>query len=175
MFDEYITPFLQSERGRHIGMGVLILFSVLFCYSLITTLVTWKSDYTLSHSQLAVRPANNNLDEAMQLIADIPNQHLFGLAASSENDFLPITSLQVRLKGIIKTTDDTQSRAIISQADKAGKIYRIGDELISGITINSINTDNVILEHNGRLEKLPLARPPLLFQDMPTPLWQNGQ
>ena len=88
-----------------------------------------------------------------------------------QSAILPVTSLQIRLIGVIKSTPDTFSRVIISESNQPGKIYSVGDSLpSSGVKIYAITAEGVILDNSGRLEKLPLQRTPLMFQGMPKSL-----
>lgn len=170
MFDEILTFALSTEKGRRLGIAMLILFSLLFFCGIISTIHHWYADTTLARSQPAVDTPQ--LNEAVQLIAQIPQQHLFGQSAA-EADFLPISSLQYRLIGTVKMPEEHLSRAMISSGGEMSKVYHIGDELVSGIKIYAINADNIVLEHEGRFEKLPLSRATLLFQDAPASIWQG--
>jgi type II secretory pathway component PulC len=173
MFAELMAPLQDTERGQQIGLSVFVLASILSVVTFGYMLYTWKSDFALIYST-PVTHSVEKLDETLTLSAKIPELHLFGIASDADSDFLPVTNLQLRLTGIVKEPDGLNSHAVIAASGNPGKIYRIGDELVSGIIINAINTDNVILEHNGRLEKLPLVRAPLLFRDAPSSLWQDN-
>jgi type II secretion system protein C len=172
--EETLTPFLASERGRYVGLSVLALAGILVIYSLVSMLSDWHADYKIAHQPIAAT-SSGNLSNATSQLDVIPTQHIFGSAATEDADFLPVTSAQLHLTGILKNSDDQSSRIIISEAGKTGKTYSIGDEVISGIKINAINDDSVVLEHNGRFEKLPLVRSHINFKEMPKSLWQSGQ
>lgn len=169
LFEERVIPLLHSEKGRYLSIATLVVMSVIFLITLTETFMSWRSDFTISQTPPPVTRTDDAGEVALQLITHIPEQHLFG--QSADDDFLPITSLQLHLTGIVQVPESHLSRAIISEAGQPGKIFSIGDALTSGIKIYSINPDNVVLEHVGRLEKLPLSRPKLLFQELPKPLW----
>ncbi len=172
--EETLTPLLASERGRYVGMGALALSGLLVFYALVNMLSAWHADYKITHQPIAAATAANALATGSQIDV-IPEQHIFGSAATEDADFLPVTSAQLHLTGIIKDANSQTSRIIISEAGQTGKVYAVGDEVISGIKINAINDDGVVLEHNGRFEKLPLVRTRLNFKDMPPSLWHSGQ
>jgi type II secretory pathway component PulC len=168
---EMFAPFFLSERSRYVGMAVFAVVALLLVYTVITALSGWYGDFKTPPAT----PADTHLasmNTELQLITDLPKQHLFG-AAEGDDAFLPITSLQLRLIGISKDTNDKFSRVIVAEGDQPGKVYAIGDSLLSGIAINAINDDGIVLEHSGRLEKLLLTREPLSFKEAPKTLWDN--
>jgi len=171
--EELLEPLLMTHRGRQAGMAMVALSGLLLFSAVFSAFYNGYADFTIMQ-----RPSNittSGLDVAnaeTTLIAAVPSQHIFGRAAE-EDDFLPITSLQLHLTGIIKDSADQVSKVIVSEAGQPGKIYSVGDALTSGITIYSINEDGIVLEHNGKLEKLPLTRQRLQFQDKPKALWQE--
>jgi type II secretory pathway component PulC len=174
MMEELLAPLLLTERGRKTGFALILILGCVLFLSVINVLKTWYDDFHLAKNPVAnVISVNDEMDKQTQLIAEIPSTHIFGLATEAD-DFLPITSLQLRLTGIIKNTETTQSKVIVSEAGRPGVVYGMGDTLTSGIKINAINVDGIVLEHEGRLEKLPLVRTPLQFQETPTSLWQSN-
>jgi type II secretory pathway component PulC len=170
---ETLAPYMPPARSRQLGITLAILAAVLVVVTLFDNISTWVSDYKISHAAPAAS-ATAALADEMQLVDNIPNQHLFGEQPVEDTDFLPVTSLQMHLTGIIKNTGDENSRVIISSENQPGKSYSVGDEITSGIKINAINDNNVVLEHNGRFEKLPLVRAPLIFNEKPKSLWPNA-
>ncbi len=172
MFEDILNPLFVTEKGRYAGLAALCIASLLLLSSVTQTFSNWHSDYILAHE--AVAPSAVKLsDGAAELIAQLPQAHLFGQEASGDADLLPITSLQLRLTGVMRMPQDMLSRAIVSQAGQSGKVYGIGDTLTAGIKVVAINDDNIVLERAGHLEKLPLARPPVLFKDKPKSLWSD--
>lgn len=168
MLDEIIAPLFTTEWGRRTGWGVMISMLVLLIITFITTLFAWHSDVVITQDHKKINTTLPN-DEVAKLIAQIPEQHIFGKIGSS-NGRLPITSLQLRLVGVIKAVPEKFSRVIISEGGQPGKVYQVGDSLSGDVRINSIAPDGVVLDNGGRLEKLPLQRQPLLFQGKPKSL-----
>lgn len=167
--EDMFGPLFFSERSRYVGLSALILVGILFCWTLATTVTGWYGDFKAPAKTSTKQMAANNT-EAL-LINEIPTQHIFGQADNDE--FLPLTNLQVRLTGILRDPNDGKSKVIVAEGDGPGKVYGVGDSLVSGITISAINDDGIVIEHNGHLEKLPLTRTQLTFEDAPHPLWQN--
>jgi type II secretory pathway component PulC len=153
---------------------VLVLASFLVLYAVGNTLFNWHADYVLDSMPVATVSAESAASAEATLIAALPSQHIFGWQSNEDTDFLPITNLQLHLTGVLKDANDNSSQVIISEAGQPGKIYGVGDVLTDGIKIYGISDDGIVLEHGGRLEKLPLDRPRLQFQDKPNSLWQDN-
>lgn len=169
MFSELVAPLLNTEMGKRASFGALALGSLLFLSILINNLVDWKHDFTLVHVKANTTRKTFVSDDIQTLITGIPGSHLFG-KPGEQNAVLPITSLQLRLLGVNKSTPENFSRVIISEAGQPGKVYKVNDMLSSGVKIQAITSYEVVLENGGRLEKLPLQRMPLAFQGLPKPL-----
>lgn len=175
MFEEMISPLVATEWGRRCGLAAIVVFSLFLLITLAATPVTWHSDYVLAHQPTSRKnTAQPVADQTMALIKQIPDHHLFG-ASGIKTANLPITSLQLRLIGIVQADPDSASRVIISEAGQPGKIYQIGDSLSAGVRIKIITPTSVILDNGGHMEKLPLSRQPLLFQGMPKNLLPAGE
>jgi type II secretory pathway component PulC len=169
MLEDIIAPLLSTKWGHYGSLAAIFTISLLLLITFIEIPLTWRNDFIMTQATPATLGKASQVlaDESLVLIKQIPNWHLFGsppLAAYLTT--LPITSLQLHLVGIVQAVSANRSRAIISIAGQPGKIYQPGDTLVAGVKINRIAADNVTLENGGRLEKLPLARPPLLFQNL---------
>jgi type II secretory pathway component PulC len=173
MFDEIIAPLLSTEWGRRLGWGAMLSLFLLVVIALILSLYAWHEDYLLAHRPPKPISQSVSHSEVGKLIAGIPNQHIFGKYGAVST--LPITSLQLRLVGVIKSEPEAFSRVIISEGGKPGKVYQIGDTLTGGVKINAITPEGVVLMNGDQLEKLPLQRAPLQFQGMPKPLLPNDE
>lgn len=94
---------------------------------------------------------------------DIGSQHVLGLYAANPND-LPISDLPLKLQGTsVVTTDPNASIAIISDANDEAKAYHVGDQIPDGASIHAIDRTQVVISHNGRLERLLLPIPKLSY------------
>jgi type II secretory pathway component PulC len=170
MFEEMVAPLLFSERGRQVALGLLVVMAALILFTGCSMIYGWINDFNLARGKAPSAALASGVDAESRLIAQIPAQHLFG----SNDDFLPITSLQLHLTGILSAGNKGNAKVIISQNGQVGKVYALGDAIASGIKINAINEDGIVLEHGGKLEKLPLPRQALDFQAAPKTMWENG-
>lgn len=170
MFNDIELPFLTGVWGRRLCWVALAVACLLFLTALIKAPLTWYSDSTLTKAEVIVTELPRSV-QSSDLIREIPAWHLFGNAAkSTDTSILPITSLQLRLIGIVHAVPESKSSVMISEANQVGKVYLVGDTLPVGVKVDAITEDGVILENAGRLEKLPLQRQPLSFQQMPNGL-----
>lgn len=174
MFEEMLTPLFATTWGRRISLMVLICLSLLVIITLIKIPFVWHNDVVLVNGQ-GVKTTSIQIDTGskVDLVAQIPSWHLFGNAVKTEQTTaLPITSLQLRLIGIVQSIPENYSRVMISEAGQPGKLLKIGDSF-SNVKVNAITRDGVILENGGQLEKLPLQRRELEFQGMPKKLMRE--
>lgn len=151
---------LNFENQQHIIVAVCIALALLTSFTFIYVTWQWRDDWLLTQQE-AKAAAIPKADETANLIASIPDAHLFGLSLS--NGDVPITNLQLLVTGIVKA-EDGSSKAYISIAGAPSKIYQSGDSLPYGVKVYDITQDTVILENDGRLEKLPLPREKLQFK-----------
>lgn len=137
-------------------LGVLVLATIIYMGGI------WYLDWQLAHQTAATPTRTDNASNRM--IASLPNQHLFGIAATGD---MPISNLELRVTGIVRQQDNQNtniSKAYISISGAPSKIYQVGDSLPDGVKIYEITPDTVILENAGQLEKLPLPRGRLTFK-----------
>lgn len=150
----------QMQQTAFIGclfLGLLTLFTLFY------DIWQWHSDWRFIHEPLPNLPAKTaqTID-----LSNIPDAHIFGKPLAKTSN-VPISSLHLQVTGIVKienNQDDKGSKVYLSTSGQPSKIYRIGDSVSSGVKIYSIESDAVILENNGRFEKLPLQREPLQFK-----------
>jgi type II secretory pathway component PulC len=170
MIDELISPLLTTIWGRRLGLGLLLVMALLMLVTFIETLVAWRGDYYLTHPVRKPAPSQANATNQLNTqIAAIPGLHIFGAyGVADRSSLLPVTSLQIKLVGIIKSAPEKLSRVLISESGQPARVYQVGDALpTTGVEISAITSDGVVLDNSGRLEKLPLQRSSLQFQGMP--------
>lgn len=171
MVEEMLSPLLTTELGRRLSIGFLLCFMILTLFLVIKIPLNVYSDFLLTkqkNEMSAVVIASSATNA--KLIDDISKHHLFGNTAAIVQTIVPVTSLQLKLVGIVQSKPDQLSRAIISEAGLRGKIYKLNDQLPSGARISAITADSVILDNAGRMEKLPLQRVLVSFQGIPKKL-----
>lgn len=88
--------------------------------------------------------------------------HLFGAPSSSPKAALtnaPETHLDLTLVGIAAGTKSNSRAIIASGTSRIEKTYAVGSSLPDGAVIRAILAQQVVLNHNGRLEALRLPNP----------------
>ncbi len=146
----------QAINAIYGGMAVVIAMTFIAC------IAQWREDWKITHQPIP--PVEQISNKTTSMIAAIPGYHLFGKPAGGK---IPISSLELRVTGIVKVEDEQGnevSKAYIAQSGQAAKIYQVGDTVTGGVKIHSIKADAVILDNGGELEKLPLPREPLVFK-----------
>ncbi|EKD71207.1 MAG: hypothetical protein ACD_46C00246G0006 [uncultured bacterium] len=159
-----MIDFKQIQLTERTMLSMIVLLSVSTLIMFFYASWQWRNDWIIAHQEI-VNTSLSTIDDTQEMIASIPKAHLFG--QSFTNGEVPISSLQLRVTGIVKIDpeqEDNKSKAYISIQGQPSKIYEKGDDLPYGVKVYDITSDAVILENNGHLEKLPLPREKLEFK-----------
>lgn len=150
----------------------LLLLSMVFFISFLC-FQQWYADWQLIDQPSRPIAPLSKQDNTKILIAHLPSAHLFGQSLARD---VPITNLQLRVTGIVKSEKEEEalSKAYISISGQPSKIYQLGDRLPYGVRVYAITKNAVILENNRRLEKLPLPRTQLEFKKIKFPNLQES-
>lgn len=70
----------------------------------------------------------------------------------------PVTTLNYKLRGIFYAEDDGESSAIIEIKANDSQYYRINDELAENILLAAIESDHILIDRYGKLERLDLEK-----------------
>jgi general secretion pathway protein C len=70
----------------------------------------------------------------------------------------PDTRLNLKLRGLLASSDPVAARAIIADGKGVEEAYKVGQKLPGNATLREIYADRVILEYRGRLEALRLPK-----------------
>lgn len=153
----------MNRHLQKIGLGISVFLALLICFTLFYNIKQWHQDWLLSH-QTILPPTLVSPQPTINL-AIIPTAHLFGKSLTKISE-LPISSLQLQVTGIVKVSNENpnDSKVYISTSGQPSKIYRLGDTITTDVKIYNITPDAVILENNGRFEKIPLKREKLQFK-----------
>ena len=68
---------------------------------------------------------------------------------------VPETTLNLKLFGRRAGKNGT---AILETADRVQKVFKIGDEIMDGVTLKAVNPDYIVLSQGGRIERLTFER-----------------
>jgi type II secretory pathway component PulC len=151
--------------SRHM-LGINTLIALLLLGTIFYAGWNWHGDWLISHQELKSNPVQNKPDDSATMVAAIPNAHIFGRSLATVGA-VPLSNLQFKVTGIAKIEHEKQSglsKAYISVSGGPSKIFKVGDNLPYGVKVYDITPDAVILENDGHLEKLTLAREKLEFK-----------
>ncbi len=139
---------------------------ILFCYSLAQ--LTWtlvpRPQPEPPQASGTESTAHPSRPPTQALAREIGRWHLFGTTESrpapkpESSAQAPTTGLNLKLSGILASDNPDHARAIISAGGQQERFYALGDLVSPGAKLVEIQTTQVILERNGRLESLPLEK-----------------
>lgn len=155
---------LDAATKQRLLLGLYGVMALVLLITVITLIQNWHNDWVLAHKTLTANKVTK-ANESEDILTAIPKEHLFGESLSGKE--VPITNLELRVTGIVKTNSDqskSSSKAYISISGQPSKIYQTGDSLPYGVKVYDITSDAVILQNDGHLEKLPLPRAKLQFK-----------
>jgi general secretion pathway protein C len=101
-----------------------------------------------------------------QKIAQIRAHHLFGQVVKAPKIVQPVkvqdapeSNLNYKIRGIYYSEEKALASVILQKDSNTTNFYRLGEEIDSGIYIDQINQDHILISRQGRLEKLLLEKP----------------
>jgi S1-C subfamily serine protease len=141
----------RAATAAAFGLAALIVLQALhFAFS-------WRSATAMARGPVEV--AQRTAPAISAVAAQIVRAALFGAAPSSapldEANALPATSGYV-LKGILATTAEGGGEAIISAPDGHSGLFASGKAVASGVILQKVALDYVLLATGPRLERLTL-------------------
>ncbi|TDP40162.1 type II secretion system protein C (GspC) [Idiomarina aquatica] len=129
---------------------------------IVARLTWWSIEPTQGEVQKITSVDNVSVSTTTSKVLDldgIERLNLFGepeKSSSSNRREAPKTSLNIRLVGVSASSNPLRSAAIIEQSGQQ-QTYIVGDELgRSGVVVEEIYADRVLLDNNGRIETLQL-------------------
>lgn len=157
-----------SEGGRYVSLLTRLLqafFFVLIGWFLVRAFMLWVTPQSAWTSLPAVVQAGGNQSSPSRQSFDFPGDpfRLAGSPIETSQDFafdpgldVPETSLDLILKG---QTVGNPGSAILQTPDNKEASYRVGDEVIPGVTLHSVSFEYVVLDVRGDLQRLTFAKP----------------
>ncbi|HET8882014.1 MAG TPA: type II secretion system protein GspC [Solimonas sp.] len=151
---------LYEKHGRALPPVVVLLLVVLIASQmarLIWALVPTPADGRWQPPAIPATPQKQQKADIQAIVG----QNLFGAYQATLGEGgadAPETRLSLSLIGILSATDSGESRALIGSAGDDEKPYAIGDVVTSGVKLQAIFPDRVILSRSGALETLKLKK-----------------
>lgn len=153
---------------RFSAVAVLVLV-ILLAYSLAKFtwfLVVGDQGGAVSADSIQVVSSNQPSSQGYVVnIRQLQSWHLFGEVGKESGPIIEKTpekivdtSLRLELEGVFVAPDPKNSSAIISESNREGVYYKVGDKLPQNATLESVHSDKVVLRRNGRLEQLTFPK-----------------
>ena len=126
-----------------------------------SSLTLWAGILLLT--TLAYTPELNREPEKQQAINSavsteaINGRHFFGQADEEPQviiETLPETKLNLTLAGLFASPNQKDGGAIIINQRQQSQFFSIGEKLPSGVTLQSVHRDRVVINRNGMFETL---------------------
>lgn len=155
---------LYQRHGRGVPPLVNLVLAVVVAWLLakltwalipVPEAARWQPPPPAPMAPRAADPAAAGIDKL--LAADLFGSYEADPAAEGNIEDAPDTRLSLTLLGIL-AGEDRQSRALIGTSNGEEKPYAIGDNVVSGVKLQSIFPDRVILSRAGKLETLRLNK-----------------
>lgn len=125
--------------------------------------ITWfLLDDTNSGASKVVLPEHTVKTQSAvsRKVANLANYHIFGkeglkpAVKKEQVKSAPKTTLRLMLKGVFTGELGGESGAIIEEIGRTTEYYRVGDKVPGNATLETVLSDRVLLNRNGRLETL---------------------
>jgi general secretion pathway protein C len=123
----------------------------------------WFLNHGSSQAATAIAPSSRHAGpESLQDVLRYPLIHAAANTAAQASVAAdrPKTSLNLKLVGLMYSTDQRQARAIIESEEDGARSYAIHERIAGKAEIYGIEADRVILLHAGRQEALLLSPQP---------------
>ena len=100
-----------------------------------------------------------------ELAKAVAELHLFGIAGAQKTAVRPVvdnktpeTNLKLSLHGVFAEEDPTAGAAIIGKSGSTQNYYQVGAEIMTGVKLQAVYRDRVVLSRDGRSEVLKFPK-----------------
>ncbi len=157
-----------DDRRLIFGIGLLLVLALSWQTSRLVWMLVPQPDLPRTASVNRLETPGKTKTAAPPLeqkLARIASANLFGKLQDRPRSKpepvkdAPKSTLNYKLRGIYYSEDKALASAIVQKGGGKSEFYRLGDEIDSGIYIDRILPDHILISRNGRLEKLVLEKP----------------
>lgn len=156
----------ESLQTLNTRLPVVISLLLIIACAYILSNITWSLFSTKATEEIS-QPGSNTVKPAQKNSSNLSfrqltSAHLFGIAGVEKpvtSTAAPKTRLNLILKGVLADETGGSASAIIAQGKKGKEdIYSIDDKLSNGVTLKEIHPEHIMLERQGRMERLELVK-----------------
>ena len=134
-----------------ISIILIILISLSVADSVLTILEAASPPTTNPKTAIPNQPKN----ETIYKVSDL---ELFGklqeLRSFSKEADAPTTKLNLELQGVFIAENTERSTAIVSERNKSGELFEIGERLPGNAILSAVFEDHILIRRGSRMEKL---------------------
>ena len=134
-----------------ISIILIILISLSVADSVLTILEAASPPTTNPKTDIPNQPKN----ETIYKVSDL---ELFGklqeLRSFSQEVNAPTTKLNLELQGVFIAENTERSTAIVSERNKSGELFEIGERLPGNAILSAVFEDHILIRRGSRMEKL---------------------
>jgi general secretion pathway protein C len=165
-----LTPDLLLKIFGDKWLRLVVMLLVLAALAHQVSLVVWQfvpaPGPVAATQRVEVAPANtdgNSGANFQQQASAISQAFLFGKpevvkAVAVAVEEAPETQLNYKLRGLYYSPDKNLSSAIVEVQPNKSKHYLLGDELDDKITLAGIESDHILIDRYGKIERLNLEK-----------------
>lgn len=150
-----------AGKARVIVITALVVANLATLVSIARRIQALVSESGLPVEPTVVRPKPLPSDAEFDArIAKLIGYHLFGTAPAAERPVteIAVSAAPISLNGIIHAPLESASRALLTM-DDGTRAYASGAEVAPGIFLRRILATQIVIERNGLLERVEMARP----------------
>lgn len=163
MPDALADPLLRHRHARAFALAALAVAALVLAVALARLGGVLLAFGGPAIPQAAPMTVEQLVRGAESGAASLSSWHLFGNALPAADPrgvaAAPDTGLDLVLRGLFAGDDPKDGRAILVDGNGVERSVRPGDEVASGVTVDGIYPDRIMLSRGGALEALRLPRP----------------
>ncbi len=147
-----------SSLNRYAGLLIIAVLLIVLALESNSLLSTLNYEPTITQ---AITPTSSSKPSNYQA-SSITNSHLFGRSAASQSinpANIPVTRMQLILRGAFTSSNPKQASAIIEGPDGQTRSYKTGSKIYGQASLRQVFNDRVVLSRNGQLETLYFPQP----------------
>lgn len=121
----------------------------------------WSLAVIDGYTRLSMKPVDSLLIKSMD-VKDIVKVRLFGKeniqTAVKETKVKPVLVSRLNIKLLGTVVAGKRSAAVITVGTSAEKTFFLGDSLQAGVFLKAVEVDAVVVDHQGKLERISLLK-----------------
>lgn len=156
----FSTPFDHWVAYALSGLNLLLIGAIAWMSAQLLW-ISLSPPQTMAEGLSRVMLANSSSNDSAPRLDQLA---LFGAADSavvtaavSVPAEVPQTRLNYQLTGIYYSIESYLSLAIIEKVSSERSAFRVGDELVKGVSVHAIAGDHVLLDRYGKIERLDMS------------------